>query len=267
MNGDENPVLDVLLAHRSIRKYKDRPLPDGALERILDAAQRAPSWCNYQTYSIIVVDDRAKREALREQCDGQVFVADCGVLLVFCADISRLVRVCDRQGYTFASDQINTQLYAHGDALLACQNAALAAESMGLGTCMLGNIRKNPQEVSDLLNLPQYVFATVGLAMGYADEDPAVKPRLPRETVVGWNAYPRETQEEGLSDYDVTTCRSGIYHGRLQPITQVDPDLKETFDDDTYGWVEHTARRVGGSYEDRWRKVGPFLEKKGFSCR
>ena len=261
----ENPVLEVLFSHRSIRKFKDTALAPEALDRILEAAQRAPSWCNYQTYSIIVVDDRAIRERLRELCSHQEFVADCGVLLVFCADISRIVMACEKQGHGYRSDHLNTQLIAHGDAFLACQNAALAAESMGLGTCMLGNIRQSPKEVSELLALPHRVFATVGLAIGQPDEDPGLKPRLPRNVVVSRNRYSTEHLAEGLEEYDRVTCRSGMYHGRLQPITEVDPALEETFGDDTYGWLEHTARRVGGNHEERWLGLAEFLEAKGFS--
>jgi FMN reductase [NAD(P)H] len=261
----ENPVLEVLLSHRSIRKYKDTAVAPEALDRILEAAQRAPSWCNYQTYSIIVVDDRPTRERLRELCAHQEFVADCGVLLVFCADISRIVAACEKQGYEFRSDHLNTQLIAHGDAFLACQNAALAAESMGLGTCMLGNIRYRPGEVSKLLALPHRVFATVGLTIGHPDEDPGVKPRLPRKVVVSHNRYCSDHVAEGLEEYDRTTRLSGMYGGRLQPLAEVDPELEETFGDDTYGWLEHTARRVGGSYEDRWRGLAEFLEARGFS--
>ena len=261
----ENPVLEVLLSHRSVRKYKDKTVAPEALDRILEAAQRAPSWCNYQTYSIIVIDDRATREMLRELCANQEFVADCGVLLVFCADISRIVMTCEKQGYEFRSDHLNTQLIAHGDAFLACQNAALAAESMGLGTCMLGNIRMHPQEVSDLLALPHRVFATVGLAIGHPDEDHGLKPRLPRKAVVSRNRYCSDHLVEGLEEYDRITCRSGMYGGRMQPLAEVDPELEETFAPETYGWLEHTARRVGGIHEDRWKGLAEFLEGKGFS--
>ena len=261
----ENPVLEVLLSHRSVRKYKDTAVAPEALDRILEAAQRAPSWCNYQTYSIIVIDDRATREKLRALCAHQEFVADCGALLVFCADISRIVVACEKQGHEFRSDHLNTQLIAHGDAFLACQNAALAAESMGLGTCMLGNIRLHPREVTELLALPHRVFATVGLAIGHPDEDPGLKPRLPRKVMVSRNRYSSDHLVEGLEEYDRITCRSGMYSGRMHPLAEVDPELEETFSEGTYGWLEHTARRVGGSYEDRWRGLAEFLEAKGFS--
>jgi len=264
---EQNPVLDVLLSHRSIRKFKDKPVPGESLVQILTAAQRAPTSCNYQSYSIVAVHDRSIREQIRDLAGNQPFVADCGVLLAFCADISRLVYSCRKQGYQYRGDQIDNLLAAHGDALIACQNAVVAAESMGFGTCMLGNIRNNPQEVSDLLDLPQHVFASVGLAIGYPDEDPGMKPRLPQRVIVSENRYSTKHLETDLVEYDATMCRSGVYHGRIQPLDEVDPELEDRYTEDNYGWIEHSARRISSCIQDQRRDFVKFLERKGFSCR
>ena len=263
----QNPVLEVLSSHRSIRKYKDKPIPQKAFNQILTAAQRAPTSCNYQSYSIIVINDPALRKQIRILCSNQPFVSDCGVLLAFCADISRIVYSCEKQGYRFRGDQIDTLLAAHGDALIACQNAAVAAESMGLGTCMVGNIRNHPQEVSDLLELPRFVFATVGLTIGYPDEDSGRKARLPQRVIVSENKYDTQNLEEDLVAYDHVMCRSEIYHGRIQPLSEVDPHLQDNFTEDSYGWIEHTARRLGSCVQDQRRGFAKFLEEKGFRCK
>jgi nitroreductase len=263
--GQDNPVLETLLSHRSVRHYRDIPVSEAALDLILEAAQRAPTGSNMQSYSIIVVDDRDRREKLCAHCANQRFIAECGVFLVFCADISRLIEVCERQGYRYRADHLNSILVAHGDALIACQNAAVAAESMGFGTCMAGVVRRQPQAISDLLDLPRHVFATVGLAIGIAGEDKGLKPRLPRRVVVSRDRYSTRHQEEDLLAYDRTMCRSGIYHGRFEDIAEVDPDLEETFTDETYGWFEHTARRLAGDNQEEKRGLGQFLVGKGFS--
>ena len=263
--GQDNPVLETLFSHRSIRQYKDTPVPEEALDAILEAAQRAPTGSNMQSYSIIVVDDRDRRETLCTLCADQRFIAECGVFLVFCADMSRLIEVCERQGYRYRADHLNTILVAEGDAVIACQNAAVAAESMGFGTCMAGVVRRRPQAISDLLELPRHVFASVGLAIGIADEDPGLKPRLPRRTVVSRNRYDSRHLEEDLVTYDRTMCQTGIYHGRFEDIAEVDPDLEETFTNETYGWFEHTARRLAGGNQEEKRGLGQFLVSKGFS--
>ena len=263
--GQDNAVLETLLSHRSIRHYKDTPVSEEALDLILEAAQRAPTSSNMQSYSIIVVDDRDRREKVCALCANQRFIAECGVFLVFCADNSRLIDVCERQGYRYRGDHLNTILIAHGDATIACQNAAVAAESMGFGTCMAGAIRRRPQAISDLLELPRHVFATVGLAIGIPGEDSGLKPRLPRRVIVSRNRYSTHHQEEDLVEYDRTMGHTGIYHGRMEPITEVDPNLKENFTDETYGWFEHTARRLAGANQEEKRGLGQFLVGKGFS--
>jgi len=264
---ENNPILDVLMSHRSIRKFKEKPLPEKAIAKIISAAQRASTSCNYQSYSIIVVDSLPLRERLREVSGNQPFVSECGSLLIFCADISRLVYSCSKQGYPFRGDQIDMLLSAHGDALIACQNAAIAAESMGFGICMLGNIRNHPQAVSDLLGLPQYVFATVGLAVGYPDETPSIKPRLPMRAIVSHDKYNTDFRETDLCHYDQVMCNSGVYHNRMQPLCDEASGRSQCFTEKNYGWIEHTARRLSGRIQDQRRNFASFLECKGFSLK
>ena len=265
--GQSNPVLDTLLSHRSVRDYQKKPIPEAALDSILMAAQRAPTSSNLQSYSIIVIDDRDLLEAMCGLCGNQRFVAETPLLLVFCSDISRHIHVCKQRGYAYRGDQVNTLMVAHGDAILACQNAAIAAQGMGLGTCMLGNVRNNPQGVSDLLGLPQYVFASVGLAIGYPVGDYGTKPRMPRRVMVSRNRYSTEHRDEGLAAYDTEMRLSGCYIGRREPLNDVPPGTVDPSTDDNYGWSEHTARRLGGANQLQRRGLGQFLNGKGFNCR
>ena len=265
--GQPNPVLDALLAHRSVRDYAKKPLPEAALDAILMAAQRAPTSSNLQSYSIVVIDDRQILETMCGLCGNQRFVAEAPVLLVFCSDISRHIHLCEERGYTYRGDQVNTLMVAHGDAVLACQNASTAAQGMGLGTCMLGNVRNNPQGVSDLLGLPKYVFASVGLTIGYPVTDYGTKPRMPRRVMVSRNRYSDEHRDDGLAQYDTEMRLSGCYLGRREPLNDVAPGTADPFTDETYGWNEHTARRVGGENQLQRRGLGQFLLKKGFNCR
>src|SRR4051794_1279665 len=85
-----NELVDLLQSHRSIRRYKDQPIPTEILEEILTSAQWAPSSHHVQAYSIIVVDDQEKKKVLSEVAGSQKYVADCPIFLVFCADFYRL---------------------------------------------------------------------------------------------------------------------------------------------------------------------------------
>ncbi len=261
---EDNPVLETLLAHRSVRAFKDAPVPERALGLILDAAQRAPTSSNLQTYSIVAVDDREMLERACALCGNQRFVAQCGVLLVFCSDISRHIQICAERGYAYRGDQINTILVAHGDVNLSCQNAAVAAQSMGFGTCMLGNVRNNPEGMSDLLGLPKYVYASVGLAIGVPAEDMGTKPRMPRSIMVSRNRYDPGPVTEALAVYDDEMRLSGCYEGRREPLKDVPPDHADPVAEEDYGWSEHSARRLGGENQTERRGLGEFMEGKGF---
>ncbi len=264
---ERNPALELLLAHRSVRAYRDAPMPARALDLILAAAQRAPTSSNLQSYSIVVVDDRELLVKMRRLCGNQSFVAECSALLVFCSDISRHIHICARRGYAYRGDQVNTLLVAHGDANLACQNASLAAQSMGFGTCMLGNVRNDPQGVSDLLGLPRYVFASVGLTIGYAAGDFGVKLRLPRRVIVSRNRYADDHLDQDIAAYDEAMRHTGIYDGRREPLNDVEPGTPDAVAHEAYGWAEHSARRLGGENQIQRRNLGQFLDDKGFSRR
>jgi nitroreductase len=262
----QNTTIRLLRSHRSIRKYHSTPLPDGALEAIIAAAQQAPTSSNLQAYSIIAVADPQRKQALMTLCSGQQFIAQCPVFLVFCADLSRLHHICAQQGYPYRAEHINMLIVACCDAQLACQNAAIAAESMGLGTVMVGDIRRQHQEVATLLELPHYVFASVGLCIGYAATDSVLKPRLPTKVVLHHERYSTTHLEEGLAEYDQTMIERGMYRKRF-PLDLVDPAAEEQYTAETYGWAEHTARRVAElSHEGRKRVFAKFLRARGFPC-
>src|SRR5512133_3270099 len=138
--------------HVSVRAFDpDRPLPNGLVTALMTAAQSAATSSNLQNWSVVEVTDRERKHTLQELCGSQTFIDQAPLFLVFCADTHRIKWVTKRQGYRFNADYLDLLLVACMDSALACQNATLAAESLGLGCCMVGNIRNRPQEVSDLL--------------------------------------------------------------------------------------------------------------------
>ncbi|ORX64774.1 nitroreductase [Anaeromyces robustus] len=202
-----NPVLESLFKHQSIRKYKDQPLEDEKLNLIIKAAQAAPNWCNAQHVSIIAVKDTARKQKLAELSLNLKFIGTCPVFLVFCADFYRTAYAFEKNGKSeqFTKDyieQLDTLLVASHEAGIAMENAIVAAESMGLGTVPIGLIRTNPLEVVKELNLPKYVLPMIGLCIGYPDENPGVKPRLPMEGVLFEEKYDTEKCKANVDIYD-----------------------------------------------------------------
>lgn len=197
-----NNVINVLLDHRSIRKYKNEDISPEHLDIILRAAQAAPSSIHAQGVSIIVVKDKERKNKLSELVGSQPYVAEAPVFLIFCMDFNRTAKASKKKGFDI--DVVNSpeaSLVGAVDVGLAMANSSIAAESLGLGIVPIGGIRKNPEEVIEMLNLPQYVFPICGLVVGHADEEPDKKPRLPQNVVVHNETY-KEFTDEQLNDYD-----------------------------------------------------------------
>ena len=200
-----SPVIDALLAHRSVRAYLPAALPDGALEAIVAAAQSAPTSSNLQAWSVMVTTDPARKAHLAALAGNQAHIAECPTFLLFCADLARAARIGEAQQATLEGlPYLETFLVAAIDAALAGQNAAIAAESLGLGTVYIGSMRNHPQAVAEAFGLPHGVFGVFGLCLGY--EDPArpaaVKPRLPQSIVLHNERYQPAAEEAGLPAYD-----------------------------------------------------------------
>jgi nitroreductase len=182
-------LLDFLNAHRSIRKYRPDPIPDDALRDILHAATRASSSGNMQTYSIIVTKDEERKRRLWELHYRQDMILQAPVLLTFCADWNRMNLWCRRSEAEPGFDNFLSFLVAFADALIAAQNSALAAEAMGLGICYMGTTLGCTTELIDFLGLPRDTFPATTLVVGYPDETPEPRARLPLEGIVHAERY------------------------------------------------------------------------------
>lgn len=182
-------ILDAIRAHRSIRKYRSTPMPPANLERILEAATRASSSGNMQTYSIVVTKDAERRAALWEMHFKQDMIKQAPVLLTFCADWNRMVKWCLARDAHPGYDNFLCFLVAFADALIAAQNAALAAESMGYGVCYMGTTLGAVPRLIEFFELPERVFPATTLVVGTPDEDPAPRARLPIEGIVHAERY------------------------------------------------------------------------------
>ena len=205
--GKLNQVLRSLIAHRSVRAYLPRPLPPGTLEAIVAAAQSAPSSSNLQAWSVIAIEDADRKARLAQVAGGQAHIEQTPLFLVWLADLSRLDRAAAAQGRKLeACDYLETFLVAAIDAALAAQNAAAAAESLGLGTVFIGAMRNDPQRVAAELGLPPQVMAVFGLCVGYADpaKPAAIKPRMPQPVVLFHERYAPENEKDQISRYDQT---------------------------------------------------------------
>lgn len=243
-----NETLSVLMNHKSIRKFKEDEVSQEQLASIVAAAQMASSSSNVQAYSVIAVTEPGLKKQLAALAGGQAYVEQCPVFLVWCADLYRLKRVTGQHkpDKTSYEDSTENFIVATIDAALAAQNAAIAAESMGLGIVYIGGIRNNIAEVAELLGLPDLVYPVFGMCVGVPDQEPGLRPRLPQAAVLHMNGYdPNQTMEQ-VKLYDETMSRY----------------LSErTGGERTTPWSEIMAVRLT---EPVRLHMKSFLEQKGF---
>ncbi|MDN0084178.1 oxygen-insensitive NADPH nitroreductase [Crenobacter sp. SG2305] len=197
-----NPVIQLLKSHRSIRKFTDQPVSDELINEIVACGQAAATSSNIQATTVIRVRDPEQREKIATLAGGQAYVASAGAFLVYCADLHRPQLACEMQGGQFSEGMTEHFIIATVDAALAAQNSVIAAESLGLGICYIGGIRNHPQEISELLGLPDHVYPIFGLCLGYPAQDPEIKPRLPLSVVLKEERYQNQDDLEGITAYD-----------------------------------------------------------------
>lgn len=250
-----NSSLTTLLSHRSIRAYLSKPLPSGTLETLVAAAQSASTSSNLQTWSVVAVEDPARKDRLAQLAGNQAHIRQAPLFLVWLADLARLTRIAEQRGLAHAGlDYLEMFLMAAIDASLAAQNAVTAAESLGLGTVYIGGIRNYPAEVAAELGLPSQVFAVFGLCVGYPDlaKPAAVKPRLPQAAVLHRETYRLEAQDAAITDYN--QIMAAFYASQNMTVEG--------------DWAQHSSDRVASPESLRQRAhLRKVLHQLGFELR
>lgn len=197
-----NPVMQLLRSHRSIRKFTDQPVTDELLSDIVRCGQAAATSSNLQATTVIRVRNPDTRRAIARLAGDQEYVAAAGAFLMFCADLNRSRQACEMQGGEFVTGMTEHFMIATIDVALFAQNCAIAAESAGLGICYIGGIRNDPARVTELLDLPDQVYPVFGFCLGYPDQDPEIKPRLPLDVVLKEERYQDTGDVDGIRQYD-----------------------------------------------------------------
>ena len=190
-----NEVLRQLHERKSVRVYAERPVEPEVKRAILEAAIQAPTAGNMALYTILDITDPEKKALLAKSCDDQPFIAKAPMVLIFCADYRRWYDVFCEYVDDVRKPDMGDLLLAEADALIAAQNAVVAAHSLGLGSCYIGDITENYEYHKKLLNLPQYVAPAAMLCFGYPTQQQLRRPKPPRhpvEALVHENGYDME---------------------------------------------------------------------------
>ena len=215
------PALETILNHRSIRKFIEQPISEELLRILFEAGMAGSSSGFLQSASIIRVTDKQLRYEIRRICAdaqdakegekyGHPYVEHCAELLIYCMDNQRHLQVVPNAQI----DWTEVTLVGAIDSAIMAQNLLVAAESLGLGGVYLGSVRNDINRLSELLQLPAGVVPMFGMALGYPDQDPAMRPRLPVDLVVSTNKF-ESASKDAVEAYNDTM--KAYYVERGQP--------------------------------------------------
>lgn len=206
-----NETIALMMAHSSVRRFKDERIPTEQLQMIINAGRAASSWKNFQSYSIIVLSSAEKKQALYDLLP-QPAIRQADRILVFVGDHNRASKAAELHGAFFDAKGTENVLISSVDAALAGQNTLLAAESMGYGGVFIGMIRHVALAVSELLCLPDYTYPIFCLAIGVPNQHHPVKPRMAYENIVFDEVY----QEQGIEAIEAHDAVQTEYAGARQ---------------------------------------------------
>lgn len=246
-----NPVIETLLSHKSIRKYKPDMPSDDAIRTIVRAGQQAPFAS--QAYSIVLSRDRERHPY------------KAPLLFTICVDYYKFEKIMERRGWKMRTNDLVLLFFGIQDAALMAENMVVAARSLGLGSCFLGGAMLHAEEIAKEYSLPKRVFPLVQLVMGYPDEDPPPRPRYPLEFTLFEGKYPELTDEmisEAMRVMDEGYLAQNYYR-RLNAKIPLENGRPDPYTYENYSWTEHICRKWGQWFPDP-KVLLEQLEKRGF---
>jgi nitroreductase len=195
-------LSQLLSAHRSIRAFKPTPIANELIESVCsDAIAGGSSSGNLNSVSLILTRDEDRKKQLFDLHFEQPMVLQAPLLITFCADWHRTREWLRLRG---ARDNFNNLLGYHVaafDAMIVAQNVCLGFEGHGLGICYMGTTLHSMPEIAELLELPETCAPVTSIVVGYPDENPAKRDRLPLSTFLHDERYRAITPEEIESTY------------------------------------------------------------------
>ena len=207
-NLRHNETIDTLLNHRSIRAFSNEAIDEATVATLETVAQRAACSQFLNDWSAIRITDASIKQKLSE-IGNQTYIATAPLLYVFIIDQHRNAAIARKNGIDTSSDEFMLKTryrftQAQNDVILALHAMETAAESLGLGCVILGSILNSRTQLIDILNLPEYTYPVLGLAIGKPAQNPELKPRMSTNMQIFENRYPADNAEllENLADFD-----------------------------------------------------------------
>ncbi|NLJ82549.1 MAG: NADPH-dependent oxidoreductase [Bacteroidales bacterium] len=231
-------AIDTILGHRTIREYSDRPIPEEIEHKIIEAAIRGSTTGNMQLYSIIINKDMEMKKKILPFHFNQKAIVEAPMVLTFCADFNRFNKWCRLRNAEPGYDNFQSFTWAIIDAVIATQNACIAAESYGLGICYMGTVTYNAHELIKIYNLPKGVVPVTCITVGYPKKDPGLTDRLPFDAVIHKEVYKDYTPEDINNIYreqeNSELAKKLIKENQLENLAKIFTEKRYTKKDNEY---------------------------------
>lgn len=189
---------EAIERRRSIRKFKQDPIPEKDLMEILNAARLAPSGCNAQPWRFKLVKDNETKIKLSQAAYNQSFIAQAPVVIVCCADLNgylnakvsgiqdlgkigavedRIVQILEKRTNNLKAVPIeNIGPEISFNVAIAVEHMVLRALDFGLGTCWIRLL--DTQKINEIFGWDEKIYTVALLPIGYPREDPPPRRRM-----------------------------------------------------------------------------------------
>lgn len=247
-----NTVIETMLKRRSVRKYTNQKPSDEVIQTVVRAGQQAPFAS--QLCSLLLTRKKAPFGA--------------PLWFTVCVDMHRMELIMAKRGWSTVANDLSMLLFGIQDAALMAENMVIAAESLGMGSCFLGNTPYQAGSIRKRCKLPKRVFPLVELVMGYPAEDFPPRPRYPLEFTLFEDCYPELTDEMIVAAMQVMDdgYLAQQYYRKQRAKIRLESGREETFTYDDYSWTEHISRKWGQWLDDP-QELLDELAKCGFEIK
>ena len=255
--GDDLSGLDGLAriaVHRVHRRWLARDVAPDLLRLLCACALSAPSKSDLQQGDILVIRDRAKREAIAGLLPEMLWVSDAPVFLVFLANGRRLPEIARLRGKPFPNDHLDLFFNATVDAAIVMTTFLHAAEAAGLGCCPISVIRDHARVISEMLALPEKVIPIAGMCVGWPAEQGGITPRLSLDVTVHEERFEEGGLAGKIDEYDRRRASTRPYRNQR--------DIDRFGRSEFYGWSEDKARQYAVPLR---ADFGAFVRNKKFN--
>jgi len=195
-------MSQLLRSHRSIRQFKTDPIDPALIERVChDAILGSSSSGNLNTFALVLTEDPERKAHLCGLHYDQPMIKQAPLLITFCADTNRTRRWLKLRGARDNFNNLQGFIVAAFDAIILAQSVALGFEAHGLGICYLGTTIDGATDIARYLELPETVVPVTSLVVGWPDEAPAARDRLPLAAYLHRERYQPPADEALLDIY------------------------------------------------------------------